>query len=286
MTKIREDSLPFVQTKTGRTRYLLADDDRGETKDRVATVLVHGSGGRANVWLPVMPLFKKIRPIAVDMPGHGESEGALCNSVKESAAFIEDFRKAMGLDRIVVIGHSLGGAFAQHYAYDYPAACHAIVISNSGLSFLGNLERIQKVERDWEGCIDYYALGQVSRKASKEVLAASYEMVRDRDPKILHHDLLQCRGWTSRDWIAQVKTPALIVSAFEDEMTPLDRAMELYSLMPNVQMSIISPCGHSPMLEHPIRFAATVDAFVEELVPRAIESALAPAYRSVVQAAE
>ncbi len=58
-----------------------------------------------------------------------------------------------------------------------------------------------------------------------------------------------------REWIAQVKTPSLIVSAFEDEMTPLDRAMELYNLMPNVQMSIISPCGHSPMLEHLMRFA-------------------------------
>jgi hypothetical protein len=56
--------------------------------------------------------------------------------------------------------------------------------------------------------------------------------------------------------------------------------------MPNAQMSIISPCGHSPVLEHPMRFAATVDAFVEELKPRAVENALAETYRSVAQAAE
>lgn len=278
--------MPFVQTKTGRTRYLLADDDKGATPDRVAAVLVHGSGGIAEVWAPVMSMFRNVRPVAVDMPGHGESEGALSASVADAAAFIEDFRQSLKLDRIVVIGHSLGGAFAQHYAHAYPNACHAIVISNSGISFVGNLERIQKVERDWEGCIDYYALGQVSRKASPQVLAASYEMIRRRNPKILHHDISQCRGWTSREWIGTVETPALIVSAYEDEMTPLDRALELYKLMPNAQMSIISPCGHSPVLEHPMRFAATVDAFVAELQPRAIENALVDTYRSAAQAAE
>ncbi len=208
----------------------------------------------------------------------------MCNSVEEAAAFIEDFRKALKLDRVVVIGHSLGGAFAQHYAYAYPQACHAVVISNSGLSFVGNIDRIKKVENDWEGCIDYYALGQVSRKASPQVLAASYEMVRQRDPVILRHDLMQCRGWTSRDWIASVETPALIVSAFEDQMTPLDRAMELYNLMPKAQMCIISPCGHSPVLEHPMRFVAAVDSFVEELTPGVIEKAVAATYKSAAEA--
>lgn len=278
--------MPFVQTKTGRTRYLLADGDNGQTPDRVAAVLVHGSGGTGDVWSPVMPLFKKVRPIAVDMPGHGESEGALAESVEAAAAFIDDFRTALKIDKIIVIGHSLGGAFAQRYAYDYPSSCAGIVISNSGISFVGNLDRINKVARDWEACIDYYALGQVSRKASAQVVAASYEMIRQRDPKVMHHDISQCRGWTSREWIAQVQAPSLIVSAFEDEMTPLDRAMELYNLMPNVQMSIISPCGHSPMLEHPMRFAGEIDGFAEEIVPGAVERVLAPTYGSAAQAAE
>lgn len=56
--------------------------------------------------------------------------------------------------------------------------------------------------------------------------------------------------------------------------------------MPNAQMSIISPCGHSPVLEHPMRFAATVDAFIAEWKPRAIENALIATYRSVTEAAE
>lgn len=276
--------MPFVTTKAGRTRYLLADNDAGATPDRVPAILVHGSGGRADVWRPVMNLFRRIRPIAVDMPGHGDSEGDLCNSVEEAAAFIEDFRQSLNLDQVVVVGHSLGGAFAQRYAYDYPKAGRAVVISNSGLSFVGNLDRIKKVENDWDGCIDYYALGQVSRKASAQILAASYEMVRQRDPDILRHDLLQCRGWTSRDWIASVQTPALIVSAFEDEMTPLDRAMELYKLMLKAQMCIISPCGHSPMLEHPMRFVAAVDSFIEELTPGVIEKTVAATYKNAGKA--
>ncbi len=58
-------------------------------------------------------------------------------------------------------------------------------------------------------------------------------------------------------------------------MTPLDRAMELYKLMPKAQMCIISPCGHSPVLEHPMRFVAAVDSFVEELTPGVIEKTVA-----------
>src|SRR6478735_7407971 len=107
--------MPFVQTKAGKTRYLLADNDAGQSSGRTAAILVHGSGGRAEVWQPVMNMFRQLRPIAIDMPGHGESEGELCNSVEEAAAFIDDFRKSLNLDRVIVIGHSLGGAFAQHY---------------------------------------------------------------------------------------------------------------------------------------------------------------------------
>ena len=84
--------MPFVETTTGRTHYLVADGDTGDAPDRIPAILVHGSGGIAEVWAPVMAMFGSIRAIAVDMPGHGESEGALAASVADAAAFIEDFR--------------------------------------------------------------------------------------------------------------------------------------------------------------------------------------------------
>src|SRR5919201_2969349 len=75
--------------------------------------LVHGSGGTGAVWIRQMEaLADTARIVALDLPGHGESEGADIGTIADAARVVHAFVDALGLNRVVLGGHSMGGAGA------------------------------------------------------------------------------------------------------------------------------------------------------------------------------
>src|SRR5437764_10121850 len=75
---------------------------------------VHGSAGSHAVWIRQMEdLADVARVIALDLPGHGESGGTDIGSIDEAANVVLGLLDALGIDRVVLGGHSMGGAVAQ-----------------------------------------------------------------------------------------------------------------------------------------------------------------------------
>ncbi len=68
----------------------------------------------------VRALGRLAQAIAIDLPGQGRSSLPGKSSVTEYAQVVLGFLDARGLDRAVVVGHSLGGAIAQSFALAYP----------------------------------------------------------------------------------------------------------------------------------------------------------------------
>lgn len=228
-------------------------------------LLIHGSGGRAEIWSPVMDIFREIEPVAIEMPGHGASASPFLTSVEDLVLLVEDVRAALAVERCVVIGHSLGGAVAIQYARDFPQRCHAAVAASAGAEFIVDLERNATLEADWESSIEHFARGQVSPHANPGVLEKARALVRARDPKALAHDLRICKTFSAHDWLARVTAPTLVVCAYEDRLTPLEGSLTLAQQIAGAVLTVISPGGHSLMLEHPVRFARAIDAFIESL---------------------
>src|SRR3712207_3054727 len=88
--------------------------------DGVPLLAVHGFTGSKEDFSPVLePLADNRRVIAVDLPGHGNSEGpddpAAC-TLAPTAAWVLRFADAVGLDEFHLLGHSIGGLIAQRVA--------------------------------------------------------------------------------------------------------------------------------------------------------------------------
>lgn len=82
-------------------------------------LLLHGVSLSAAAWAPLFPKLRHLRLLAVDLPGHGLSDPTVFQQgqVREYARrFIDDVINTLGLDRVPVIGHSLGGMFALWHA--------------------------------------------------------------------------------------------------------------------------------------------------------------------------
>ena len=118
----------FVTVDGHRIHYV----ERGQGRP---ILFVHGLGGTQFQFRPLFPgLEKDFRLVAVDRPGSGYSRrnGLAPASPKEHAAFLARLIAELGLERPLVVGHSLGGAVSLALALDHPD-------SISGLALLSPL---------------------------------------------------------------------------------------------------------------------------------------------------
>src|SRR3984957_20060868 len=99
-----------------------------------ALLLIHGVGDNSAAWEPVhAKLAQRFTVIAPDLLGHGESDKPRADY--SSAAFanaMRDLLAVLDIDRVTVVGHSLGGGVAMQFAYQYPQLVERIVLVSTG----------------------------------------------------------------------------------------------------------------------------------------------------------
>lgn len=244
----------------GEVRCFFGGAPRGSGAPVV--LLVHGSGGDATVWRWILPLFRSVTAVGLDLPGRGASRAARLPSAAAYAAFLDEVRVALDVQRVFVLGQSLGGGIAQHYALDFEPHCAGVVLANSAADFNISRERLEALERDWDGCVQAYGRGQVSPRASDAMKLEALQMVAARDPGAFRDDLVVCNGFDSKPWLHRLKPPVLVVAGQDDVLTVPARSLAIYERVPHAAMVTLAPCGHCSMLEQPARLAALVEQFV------------------------
>ncbi len=75
-------------------------------------LFIHGAGGSSLGWHTRLRRMPERTVYALDLPGHGKSEGEGCQSLIAYARVILDFMQAVGVYKTILIGHSLGGMIA------------------------------------------------------------------------------------------------------------------------------------------------------------------------------
>jgi pyruvate dehydrogenase E2 component (dihydrolipoamide acetyltransferase) len=107
---------------------------RGDAAAGATPVLfLHGYGGDLNNWLfNLDAAAARAQVIALDLPGHGESDVRLPGaSIDALATFVLRFLDALGVERVHAVGHSMGGAIAAQMALTAPARIASLALVNS-----------------------------------------------------------------------------------------------------------------------------------------------------------
>ena len=121
---------------------------RGEGPD---LVLIHGLSASLATWYNgIMPSLVDagFRVTVYDLRGHGLSE--LTPNGYTSLDLAEDLKAlldALGIDRVLLAGHSLGGAIAMHFAVLYPDRSRGVALLDAGIACLRHL----RIIKDWDG---------------------------------------------------------------------------------------------------------------------------------------
>src|SRR6476660_2855168 len=99
-----------------------------------AILLIHGIGDNSTTWSTVQSkLAQRFTVIAPDLLGHGKSDKPRADySVAAYANGMRDLMSVLDIERVTVVGHSLGGGVAMQFAYQFPQLVDRLIVVGSG----------------------------------------------------------------------------------------------------------------------------------------------------------
>ncbi len=235
-------------------------------KAALAVVFIHGSGGDREDWRGQLDgLSKRVTVIALELPGHGLSEPPGESTVPAYSRWVVDFVEAMRLEKVMLVGCSLGSAITQWIALSCPVWLSAIGLVGAGArlrvhpAFLDGL--LNDPEKALEGLNDY-SLSPASGNALRRRMADKF---RQTSPKLIHGDLSACNEFDVMDRVGQISLPTWILVGEDDRLTPVKYAKFLHEAIPRSTLEVLAAAGHMAMVEKPEEFNRLLADFLDQL---------------------
>ncbi len=229
-------------------------------------VFIHGSGGDHTVWLHQCTRLKNAFNIAaLDLPGHGRSEGRGEQDVSVYVEWVRQILEALAIEKPVLIGHSLGAAISLRYALTYGDKLAGIVPVGGGAAMPVNQLILEGLKTDPVTVIAIaakIAVAKSNRDRLSDVLMKSMSSV---NPDVLYGDFLACDRHDVTATVSQIRVPALVICGDQDKMTPPEMSRYLKDHIPGAQLALIKDAGHFVILENVDEFNLALIRFVESL---------------------
>ncbi|AKN17521.1 alpha/beta fold hydrolase [Mycobacterium haemophilum] len=266
-----------------------------------ALLLIHGIGDNSTTWTPVhAKLAQRFTVIAPDLLGHGQSDKPRADySVAAYANGMRDLLSVLGIERVTLVGHSLGGGVAMQFAYQFPQLVDRLILVSTG----GVTKDVHFVFRWASLPMGSEALALLRlplvlpavQLAGRVLGMAVGTTGLGRElPNVLRilDDLPEptassAFGRTLRavvDWRGQIVTmldrcyltqaiPAQIIWGAHDAVVPVRHAWMAHAAMPGSRLEIFEDAGHFPFHDDPCRFIDVIQRFVDTTEPAKYDQA-------------
>jgi len=228
--------------------------------------LVHGTGGSSDVWMRQLEDLADLgRIVALDLPGHGGSGGTIAHRIEDAAAVVAGFLDALGITRVVIGGHSMGGAIAQQFAL----SCRE---RPDGLILIGTGARLRVLPRLLDLLANHYHEGvsllmslAIGARAPAELRAALHRATAQNPAGVVLGDLQACDAFDVMSRISTVQAPTLVLCGEEDQLTPPKYSRFLGQRIAGACVSIVPGAGHYVQVEKPRETTAAIREFLVRL---------------------
>jgi pimeloyl-ACP methyl ester carboxylesterase len=233
---------------------------------KATLVFIHGAGGSSGLWVNQVEALKdRANTIAIDLPGHGRSEGPGCTKVGDYAKVAADFIEAIEAPRPIPVGLSMGGAITQSLLLDYPGRFPAGVLVSTGARLRVLPQIFETIEKNFAGFIDMMGKFSASPKTPPEVLKAVLEDTAKCEPEVILGDFRACDAFDVIERLGEIETPALIVSGQDDMLTPPKYGDFLEQKIKGSKRVHLMDCGHLGPVEKPEELNGALVEFLDEI---------------------
>lgn len=237
-------------------------------KGKEALVLVHGWGCNLNHWRDQIPdLSKRTRVIAIDLPGHGNSDApALKYDMDLFAAAIDAVMKDAGVERAVLAGHSMGTPVVRQFYRKYPKKTLALVIVDGGLRPFGTKDSREQFMAPLRGPKWKETIGQMSGFMTASLTDADKTRVKTSFESTSQHVLVSAMEAMGEDTLYatdKINVPVLAILAKSPFWAP-DTEQFLRSLAPDLDYQMWEGVDHFLFMGKPKEFNAAVIAYLDK----------------------
>ncbi len=191
----------------------------------------------------------------------------LHTSVGGLAKFVHKFLDARALDKVHLMGNSLGGHVALVHTLKHPERIKSLILTGSSGLFENGMGDSYPKRGDYEYIKKKTELTFYDpNTATKELVDEVYSITNNRLKaiKIIALAKSAIRNNLGEE-LNQIKQPTLLVWGNNDTITPPFVAREFNKLIPNSELHFIDKCGHAPMMEVPDEFNAILHKFLKKL---------------------
>ncbi len=280
LTRVEND-LREAATPAGVLRYY-------DVGDGPVLLFLHGSGPGVTGWRNfrgVLPTFaERFRCLILEFPGFGVSDDYGGHPMIDAQGAVAPFLDALEIDRVDIIGNSMGGGVGINFAISAPDRIGKLVTiggigtnifspgPSEGIRLLQeftedptrqrlvdwlnsmvydqSLVTDQLIEERWELATDPETLAAARRMYGKKAFAQMMAFMRSSDAPL---------PWAQ---MHKVAAPTLLTWGRDDRVSPLDMALIPMRTIPNAELHVFPNCGHWAMIEAKAAFESTVLAFL------------------------
>jgi pimeloyl-ACP methyl ester carboxylesterase len=231
--------------------------------DKSTIVFIHGSGGSHKLWgAQVKALGESVNTVAIDLPGHGASDGSGFNRVTDYAESVLDFVDAADVPGPIPCGLSLGGAVVQQLLIDHPKRFAAGILVGTGARLKVLPAIFEAIEKDYEGFLGMLDKFAFARATTAQVKKAIIKDTARCDPFVTYGDFVACNGFDMMEQLSEIQVPVLVVTAEEDKMTPPKYGDFLEAGISGASRAHLVDAGHMMPAEKPEEFNQTIIDFL------------------------
>jgi pimeloyl-ACP methyl ester carboxylesterase len=246
----------------------------------VPVVFLHHLAAVLDNWDPrvVDGIAAKHRVITFDNRGVGAATGTTPNTIEAMAEDAVTFIRALGLDKVDLLGFSMGGMIAQVIAAAEPRLVRKLIIAGTGpaggegiknVTTLSHLDTIRGLLtfQDPKQFL-FFTRTPNGRRAGKEFLARLKERTENRDKAIsLKSYFTQLKaihqwGLAKPADLSTIRQPVLVVNGDNDRMVPTNNTVDLANRLPNSELVIYPDAGHGGIFQFHKEFVAKALEFL------------------------
>lgn len=237
---------------------------------RLPVILIHGAGGNYSTWPPQIRRLADERIYALDLPGHGLSQGIGRRSIHKYADDVLAFMKALKIRAAVLAGISMGSAIALTLALKYPRKVVGLALLGGGAKMRVAPAILETAgsSNTFETAVEMINENCFSANAPQSLALLSKQNMMKIRPFVLLGDFLACHEFDVTDQLKKIKIPVLVVCGAEDKMMPLKHSQSLHEGLVNSKLHVLENAGHMVMLEQPDPVANLLKQFLDELALR------------------
>ncbi len=259
-----------------------------DSGDGPVVLFIHGLTNSSRSWARLVDMLNTdYRVVAPDLHGHGESAKPMGDySLSAHAATLRDLLDRLGIDRVTLVGHSLGGGIAMQFCYLFPERVDRLVLVSSGglgravspllrAATLPGAEWVLPLLASGWVRVRAEAVGRTLAKTgwrpSRDVAEAwrGFASLADAESRraflATTRSVIDPGGQTVSahgHLPMDTEIPTLVVWGTRDRMIPTWHATTAHQAFPGSRVELFEGAGHFPHLDDPERFVAVLRDFL------------------------